>query len=230
MRVFGKNAVSELLKNDEKVQKAYIATNFNDQNLILALTKKQIDIKKCSKWELDKLEKGNHQGIIIDVPDYKYANINELIKEDAFLVILDHLEDTHNLGAIIRTAEAAGVNGIIIPKDRSVSVNGTVMKISAGALEYMKVVQVTNINETIAYLKKQGFWIIGTDMEGTCYSEIDYKGKIALVIGNEAKGISKLVKQNCDFLASIPMNGKINSLNASVAAGIVIFEANRLRK
>ena len=139
--------------------------------------------------------------------------------------MLDHLEDPHNLGAIIRTCEAAGVSGIIIPKDRSVSVNSTVMKVSAGALELVKISQVTNLAQTLNYLKKQGYWIVGTDMQGTKYNEIDYSGKTVIVIGNEGKGMSDIITKNCDFIASIPMRGNINSLNASVAAGIIIFEA-----
>ena len=152
------------------------------------------------------------------------------MKEDPLLVILDHVEDPHNLGAIIRTCEAAGVDGIILPKNRSVEVNATVMKTSAGALEYVKIAQVTNIAQTMKELKRKGFSIAGTDMDGTTDSDIDYKGKMALVIGNEGKGMSRIVKENCDFIASIPMIGKINSLNASVAAGIMIYEAVRLRK
>ena len=167
----------------------------------------------------------------MEVPDYEYYRLEDLISNDnALIVILNHLEDPHNLGAIIRTCEAASVDGIIIPKDRSVTVNATVMKVSAGALENVKIAKVTNLVNTIKKLKSMGFWIIGTDMEGTDYREIDYQGKIALVIGNEGKGISKLVKENCDFIASIPMYGKINSLNASVAAGIFIYEAINARR
>ena len=181
--------------------------------------------------ELDKLVKGNHQGIILSIPDYEYHDVSEMIDEsDALIVILDHLEDPHNLGAIIRTCEAAGVSGIIIPKDRSVLVNSTVMKVSAGALENVKVACVTNLNNTIKYLKDNNFWIVGTDMEGTSYDEIDYRGKIAIVIGNEGSGMSKLVRESCDFIASIPMRGVINSLNASVATGIIVYEAVKVRK
>ena len=139
------------------------------------------------------------------------------------------MEDPHNLGAIIRTCEAAGVNGIIIPKDRSVEVNSTVIKVSAGAIENMNICMVTNLNQTIKELKAKGFWIVGTDMKGENYTKIDYNGKTAIVIGNEGSGMSKLIEENCDFVATIPMKGKINSLNASVAAGIVIFEAMRQR-
>ena len=148
---------------------------------------------------------------------------------NGFIVMLDHLEDPHNFGAIIRTCEAAGVDGIIIPKDRSVDVNGTVMKTSVGTLDNMKIVSVTNLVNTIEYLKKKGYWVTSTDMEGTCYNKIDYKGSCLIVIGSEGNGVSRLVKENSDFVASIPMKGKVNSLNASVAAGIVIFEAARQR-
>ena len=177
------------------------------------------------KRDLDKFVDGNHQGIILEIEDYKYCDVDELIEDNNIIVMLDHLEDPHNLGAIIRTCEAAGVSGIIIPKDRSVSVNSTVMKVSAGALELVKIAQVTNLSQTVSYLKKQGYWIVGTDMQGTKYNEIDYSGKTVIVIGNEGKGMSDIITKNCDFIASIPMRGNINSLNASVAAGIIIFEA-----
>ena len=147
------------------------------------------------------------------------------ILQNDLVVILDHLEDPHNFGAIIRTCEAASIKSIIIPKDRSVRVNGTVMKTSVGALENVNICMVTNLVNTIKELKKNGFWIIGTDMEGTNYKDIDYKGKIAIVIGNEGHGLSRLTKDNCDFIAKIPMYGKVNSLNASVAAALVIYEA-----
>ena len=160
-----------------------------------------------------------------------YSDLEEITNdENAVVLILDHLEDPHNLGAIIRTSEAAGVNGIIIPKDRSVSVNSTVMKTSAGALENMKIVMVTNLNQAIKDLKEKGFWIVGTDMEGQDFKEIDYSGKIGVVIGNEGNGMSSSVSKSCDFIAQIPMYGKINSLNASVAAGIMIYEVIRLKR
>lgn len=231
MYVFGKNVALEILRKKEKIEKAYIYKDFNDKNIISELQKLKISINYCTKFELDKLAKGNHQGIILSIPDYEYCDVSNMMNNpDSLIVILDHLEDPHNLGAIIRTCEAAGVDGIIIPKDRSVSVNSTVMKVSAGALENMQIASVTNLNNTIKYLKDNGFWIVGTDMEGTPYDEIDYHGKIAIVIGNEGKGMSKLISESCDFIASIPMRGKINSLNASVATGIIIYEAIRARK
>jgi 23S rRNA (guanosine2251-2'-O)-methyltransferase len=143
--------------------------------------------------------------------------------------MLDHLEDTHNFGAIIRTCEAAGVDGIIIPKDRSVSVNSTVMKTSSGAAVDVKICMVTNLNSTIKYLKEKGYWIVTSEMDGQDYSSVDYKDNMCLIIGNEGKGVSDLVRKNSDFIVSIPMNGKINSLNASVAAGVLIYEVVRQR-
>lgn len=231
MFVYGKNVVIETLKNNKPIKKAIIYKNFQDKNIISALQKKNIPIKFVEKFELDKLANGNHQGIMISIPDYEYVSLDELLeKENPLLVILDHLEDPHNLGAIVRTCEAAGVDGIIIPKNRSVEVTSTVMRTSVGALDYVKIARVTNLTETMNYLKKQGFWIVGTDMDGEDYQKIDYRGKTVLVIGNEGSGMSRLVKENCDFIASIPMNGHVNSLNASVAAGIVIYEAISKRK
>ena len=231
MYVFGKNVAEEVIKKNEKIKKAYIYKDFTDKNLISALQKLKISIVYCEKYELDKLANGNHQGIILSIPDYEYCDPSEMISaDDSLIVILDHIEDPHNLGAIIRTCEAAGVNGIIIPKDRSVLVNSTVMKVSAGALENVKIACVTNLNNTIKYLKDNGFWIVGTDMKGTSYDKIDYSGKTAIIIGNEGKGMSKLVRESCDFIASIDMRGTINSLNASVATGIVVFEAIKCRK
>lgn len=226
MYIYGKNVAIETLKNKKKINKAILYKNFKEEEILNLLIKNNIKIKYLEKYEMDKIVNGLHQGIILDVEDYKYATMNDVLKcDNPLLVILDHLEDPHNLGAIIRTCEAAGVDGIIIPKDRSVEVNATVIKTSVGTVEDVKIVKVTNIVNEINNLKKQGFWIVGTDMIGTNYKKIDYKGKIAIVIGNEGNGISKLVKQNCDFMATIPMNGKTNSLNASVAAGIMIYEA-----
>ncbi|NLM63125.1 MAG: 23S rRNA (guanosine(2251)-2'-O)-methyltransferase RlmB [Mollicutes bacterium] len=231
MYVYGKNVVQEIIKSNKKIQEAYIYKNFNDKNIIKSLKNRNIKINWLEKYELDKVVKENHQGIILKVPDYKYFDIDDFInKEESLIVILDHLEDPHNLGAIIRTCEAASVDGIIIPKDRSVSVNATVMKVSSGALENVKIAQVTNLVNTIKELKNKGFWIIGADMDGTDFEKIDYQGKIALVIGNEGKGLSRLVRKECDFIASIPMYGKINSLNASVAAGIIIYKTKTARR
>lgn len=221
MYVYGRN----ILKEYKNIKKAYIQDNLKNTDLI-----KQINapIKYLTKKELDKLVNANHQGIVIDVEDYKYFKLDELDNE--VIVILDHLEDPHNLGAIIRTCEATGFNNIIIPKDRSVSINSTVVKTSVGTINKVKIAQVTNLNNAIKILKEKGYWIIGTDMKGTNYTEFDYKGKIAIVIGNEGKGISRLVKENCDFIATIPMIGQVNSLNASVATGVLLFEILRQRR
>ena len=221
MYITGKNAIREYLKNNTKIYKAYVNKNMKDE-LISELKSKNISIEYIDKFKLDKISK-NNQGIIIKVDDYKYKDISDI--DDDIVVILDHLEDPHNLGAIIRTCEVAGIRNIIIPKDRSVSVNETVMKTSAGALNHINLIMVTNLTETMKKLKKDGFWFVGMDMSGDNYKKIDYTGKIGLVVGSEGFGMSKLVEQNCDFIATIPMRGKVNSLNASVAAGIVIFEA-----
>ena len=224
MRVYGKNVAKEILQKPKTIKKAYIYENFNDNEILGQLKKAGIPCKFLDKKSLDDIEEGNHQGIILEIDDYKYTFLDELLDRD-IIVILDHLEDPHNFGAIIRTCEAAGINSIIIPKDRTVKVNATVMKTSAGTLENVNICMVSNIVNAIKTLKDNGFWIIGTDMEGTDYRKIDYKGKIAIVIGNEGKGLSRLTEENCDFIAKIPMYGTVNSLNASVAAALVIYEA-----
>ena len=229
MYIYGKNVAIEIINNKEKIKKAFIYKNFTDNEIINELKKQNVYIKYLEKNEMDKMIDGLHQGIILEVNDFEYNDIDEMIEDDSLIVILDHIEDPHNFGAIIRTCEAAGVKGIIIPKDRSVEVNATVIKVSTGAIKNMKIAQVTNLNRTIEYLKKEGFWIVGTDMEGTNYYDIDYKGKTAIVIGNEGNGMSRLVSENCDFIAKIPMKGTTNSLNASVATGIVVFEAVKQR-
>lgn len=232
MLIYGKNVAYETLKfNNANIRKIIIQEGFNDEKIISLIENKKFNIQVCGKNQLDNLAKGLHQGIILDVTDYKYYSLKDIIKEDInFLVILDHLEDPHNFGAIIRTCEAAGVDAIIVPQDRGALINATVMKTSAGSLTRMKVIKVTNLVNAIKELKKNGFWIVGSDMEGSDFKTIDYSGKTALVIGNEGKGMSSLAKKNCDFIATIPMYGEINSLNASVASGILIYEVIRNRK
>ena len=232
MLVYGKNVAVEILKNKEKVKRVYLQVGFKDKNVLSMLSNyKVITIEKN---QLDNLTGGNHQGIALEIEDYKYYDENKMldnINNDTLIVILDHLEDPHNFGAIIRTCEAAGVDYIVIPKDRSVKVNSTVMKVSAGALELVKIVQVTNINSIITKLKNKNTWIVGTSLNAnTDYTEIDYSESVAIVIGNEGKGISPLVEKNCDFLVKIPMLGMTNSLNASVASGILIYEVLRQRR
>lgn len=230
MLVYGKNVAMEYLQHKKKIRKIWIQDSFNDQKLLSLIQMQKITYKKCSKNELDQLANGVHQGIILEVEDYQYATLSDIIKatNDSLLMILDHIEDPHNLGAIIRTCEAAGVDGIIIPKDRSATINATVLKTSVGTTENVKIVQVTNLVQAIMELKKEGFWIVGTDMiNSTDYRRIDYTGKVAIIIGNEGSGMSRLVRESCDFIAQIPMYGKVNSLNASVSAGIMIYEALR---
>ena len=232
MLVFGRNVAKEMLKNPKSIKSIILQDNFDDKSIISLIEKNKLNYKYMPKREIDHLIDGVHQGIILDVKDYKYYNLNDVISsEDSFIVIVDHIEDPHNLGAIIRTCEAAGVDSIIIPKDRQVGITGTVMKTSVGTVNDMKIVQVTNLANAIDKLKKENFWIVGTALEdSTDYREIDYSGKIGLVVGNEGSGMSRLVKDKCDFIAKIPMYGKTNSLNASVALGIMVYEVVRNRK
>lgn len=233
MYVYGKNVAKELINNKRKINKAYLSESLIGSELELSL-KELTRINYMDKKDLDKLVDGHHQGIVLEIEDYKYLAEKDMLDnlgDNPFIVLLDHIEDPHNFGAIIRTCEAAGVDYIVIPKNRSVSVNSTVMKTSTGALDNVKIVQITNINQTINKLKKKGVWIVGTDMDNSSpYDEIDYKTPTCLIIGSEGFGMSELVKKNCDFVARIPMYGKINSLNASVAAGIMIYEVVRQRK
>lgn len=231
MYVCGKNAVKEYMRNNHKIYEVFMYQNFNDDEILDYINRNRLKKTIREKNELDRMYKGNHQGIIIKVDDYEYADIDDFIyNENALVVILDHIEDPHNFGAIIRTCEAAGVDGIIIPKDRSCEVTDTVIRTSVGTTDNVKIAMVTNLNQTIEYMKKKGYWFVGMDMDGTNYTEIDYKGKIGLIVGNEGSGMKRLVRESCDFIASIPMTGKVNSLNASVAAGIIIFEAVNKRK
>lgn len=229
MLVSGRNNVKEILKNFKKnngIKKAILQNNFNELDILSLLKKENIPIKYMEKVKMDALAKNNHQGVILEIGDYNYCNIDDIIenKENCKIIILDHLEDPHNLGAIVRTVEASGVDGIILPVNRSVSVNETVMKTSVGTLYDVKICQVTNLNNTIKYLKKKGFWIYGADMDGESYTNIKFAPKSCLIIGNEGNGIARIVRESSDYIVSIPMYGKVNSLNASVAAGILIYE------
>ena len=233
MLVYGRNVARDLLKKNKNIKKVILQDNFNDKNLISLIEKRKLKVEYRSKKEIDDLHLGSHQGIILDVSDYQFYTLNQLLNDSdvSFVVLLDHLEDPHNFGAIIRTCEAAGVDAIIIPNKRQVQINSTVMKTSVGTLDNMKIVSVSNISNTIDKLKENGFWIVGTALKDSVdYREIDYSGKNALIIGNECSGISKMILNKCDFLAKIPMYGETNSLNASVAAGIMIYEIIRNRK
>ncbi len=236
--VCGRNSVLELLKSEKDINKLFIekGNRSGSINEIIAKAKQNhIVIVEVDKRKLDTMA-ANHQGVVAIVPPFEYCDIYDILDyakakdEDPFIVILDGIEDPHNLGAIIRTCETAGVHGVIIPKRRSASVNSTVVKVSEGATTYVKIARVTNLNDTISKLKDAGLWIIGTDMSAkTYYYDQDLKGPIAIVIGSEGFGMSDLVKKNTDIFIKIPMAGKITSLNASVSAGIVIYEAVKQR-
>lgn len=239
-QVEGRNAVIELLESGRDINKIFIleGERHGSINKIIAMAKeRKIVLTMVNKTKLNQMaQTENNQGVIAIVPPFDYCEVEDILEnakqreEKPFILILDGIEDPHNLGSIIRTAETAGVHGIIIPKRRSASVNSTVSKVSAGAVEHMKIARVNNINETIRYLKENGVWICGTDMDAKkYYYQEDYTGPIAIVIGSEGFGMSRLVKENCDFLVKIPMKGKITSLNASVSAGIVIYEAVKQR-
>ena len=234
MLVYGRNVAERIFKDEnllKKVRKLEIEEKYylKIKNLLGNLPNSKIKIAR--NHEIDNLIKDNHQGIIIGMEDYQYTPLDKVLKRgDDKILILDHILDPHNFGAIIRTAVAAEFNAIIIPNVRQVLVNSTVVKTSVGALFDIDIVLVTNLNNTIKTLKDDGFWIYGTVMNGEDYRDVDYDGKTCLIIGNEEKGISKLVKENCDFLVTIPINSKIDSLNASVAAGILMYEVVRCRK
>ena len=236
--VAGRNAVLELLKSDKDINKIYVSRGerHGSINEIIARAKeKRVVLVEVEMSKLDNMAE-NHQGVVAVVPPFNYCEIEDILDlakekdEDPFILILDGIEDPHNLGSIIRTAETAGVHGIIIPKRRNVAVNSTVSKVSTGATAYVKVARVNNLNETIRKLKDAGLWVIGTDGDAdTLYYNQDLKGPLAIIVGSEGFGMSKLVKENADILIKIPMKGKITSLNASVSAGIVIYEAVKQR-
>lgn len=235
----GRNAVLEAFRSGKTVDKLFVLEGCQDGpvNTILREARKQDTMVKFVKKErLDKMsDTGKHQGVIAVTAAYTYAQVEDILEaarakgEPPFLLILDNIEDPHNLGAIIRTGNLAGAHGVIIPKNRAVGLTATVARTSAGALHYTPVAKVTNIARTIQQLKKEGIWFVCADMGGTPMYDLDLKGPIGLVIGNEGQGVSKLVKESCDFVASIPMKGDIDSLNASVAAGVLAFEIVRQR-
>ncbi len=239
-QVEGRNAVIELLESGRDINKIFVSNGEKNGsiNKILAMAReRKVIVSEVNKSKLEQMASSdNHQGVIAIVPPYEYCDIDDILEcaklrnEDPFIIILDGIEDPHNLGAIIRTAETAGVHGIIIPKRRAAGVNSTVTKVAAGAVEHMNIARVNNINEAIRYLKENDVWVCGTDIDTNKYHyNQDLTGSIAIVIGSEGFGMSKLVKENCDFLVKIPMKGKITSLNASVSAGIVVYEAVRQR-
>ncbi|MBQ7705868.1 MAG: 23S rRNA (guanosine(2251)-2'-O)-methyltransferase RlmB [Selenomonadaceae bacterium] len=235
--VIGRNAVTETLKAGRSVNKILVANGSNNQKIIALANDLKIIVEFVERSKLDKICGGkNHQGVIAQVAAIQYSTIEEILEiaasknEPPFIILLDELEDPHNFGAILRTADAVGVHGVIIPKRRSVSLNSTVAKTSAGAMEYVKVAQVTNIAQTLKILREENLKIVGGDMEGeNIFGGADLSGGIVLVIGNEGKGIRRLTRENCDLLLKIPMCGKINSLNASVAGAVLMYEIFKQR-
>jgi len=240
-QVEGRNAVLELLESGKDINKIFVTKGekHGSINKIIAIAKERrvIVVEKDRKQLEEMAGTDNFQGVIAIVPPFEYCEIEDILQaaeekqEDPFVLVLDGIEDPHNLGSIIRTAETAGVHGIIIPKRRAVAVNSTVNKVSCGAAQYMKIARVTNISDAIEELKKAGLWVCGTDVAtDKYYYNQDLTGSLAIVIGNEGKGMSDKVKKNCDFLIKIPMRGKVESLNAAVSTGIVVFEAVKQRK
>lgn len=232
IKIYGKNPAEEVLNSNKKIFKAYIMEQTN-QELQRLLKRKGVPCVFMNKHEFKKDFLGNHQGIVLDVEDYKTYQLKEFLEEldltkNPTVLMLDGITDPHNFGAIIRSAEAGGIAGIIIPKNRSATITGTVVKVSSGAIEYVKIVEVTNLRNSLEVLKEKGFWTVGTDVDASKkYTEIDVTTPLAIVIGSEGKGMSKLIKDTVDYTVKIDMVGAINSLNASVSAGIIIFEILR---
>lgn len=239
LTIEGRNAVIEAFRSGKTIDKLYVLDGCQDGPIMTIkreAKKHDTVIKYVAKERLDQLsETGKHQGVIGMAAAYEYAQVEELLEsarqkgEAPFIFFLDNIEDPHNLGAIIRTANLAGAHGVVIPKNRAVGLTATVARTSAGALNYTPVAKVTNLGKTIEDLKKEGMWFVCADMGGTTMYDLDLKGPIGLVIGNEGSGVSRLVKEKCDFVASIPMKGDIDSLNASVAAGVLAYEIVRQR-
>ena len=235
----GRNAVIEAFRSGKPIDKVFILDGWQDGPMVTIrreAKKKDVMIKYVTKERLDQMsETGKHQGVIAYAAAYEYAEVSDILEkakekgEDPFIFILDNIEDPHNLGAIIRTANLAGAHGVIIPKNRAVGLTATVAKASAGALNYTPVAKVTNLSQTIEELKKEGLWFVCADMDGEIMYRQNLTGPIGLVIGNEGEGVGRLVKSKCDLVARIPMQGDIDSLNASVAAGVLAYEVVRQR-
>lgn len=238
-RVEGRNPVLEALRSGRSVDKVYIQAGLHDgpiQTILREARKRDAIVAFVTKERLNQMsETGNHQGVIAAVASYQYSTVDDILKraeekgEDPFLILLDEIEDPHNLGAIIRTANLAGAHGVIITRHRAAGLTATVAKASAGAVNYTPVAKVTNLSGTIEDLKRRGLWFVCADMGGTSMYDLDLKGPIGLVIGSEGTGVGRRVREKCDFIASIPMKGEIDSLNASVAAGILAYEIVRQR-
>ena len=235
--IVGRNPVTEALRSGREIDKLMVSSEEGSMKKILALAKeRRIPVMKVEKSAIDRIAEGKaHQGVAAYVSAYAYAELEDIFRiaeergEDPFIIILDNLEDPHNLGAIMRTAECAGAHGVIIPKRRACGLTEVVAKASAGAIEYMPCVKVTTIAQTIEELKERGIWVAACDMGGQEYYKANLKGKLAVVIGSEGFGISRLVKEKCDFVVSMPMVGRITSLNASNAAAVIIYEVRKQR-
>ena len=238
-QIEGRNAVMEAFRSGKPIDKVYILDGCQDgpiRSIVREAKKHDTLVKYVTKERLDQLsETGKHQGVIAYAAAYEYAEVDDILEgarkkgEPPFIFLLDNIEDPHNLGAIIRTANLAGAHGVIVPKHRAVGLTATVAKTSAGALNYTPVAKVTNLVQTMEMLKEKGIWFVCADMNGQRMYDLDLKGPIGLVIGNEGEGVSRLVRENCDFTATIPMKGDIDSLNASVAAGVLAYEIVRQR-
>lgn len=231
--IYGKNAVKEALINNKRIICLYV-TDSNKDFIDLA-KKNKVNYKVTDIKTINKMVNGLHQGVVLQVEDYKYSRFEDLLRTNykyPFIVVLDGLEDPHNLGAILRTCDASGVDGVIIPKNRSVGLNATVAKVSTGAIEYVKVAEVTNLNQTLKILKDKGYWIVGAEAtsKSVDFRSIKYDMPTVLVVGSEGKGISRIVRDSCDFLVQIPMVGHVNSLNASVSCSILIYEIMKYRE
>lgn len=235
MKLEGKNPIREVINSGSSINKLYVIDKTTDAQIrewVQIAKKNHAKVEWVDKKTLDKLSlTGHHQGIIAECTDFEYADLDKVLKKegDLLLVLLDNLQDPHNLGSVIRVAECAGADAVIIPSRNSVAVNETVIRVSAGASAHMPVCRVGNLNATIEKLKKQNIWVFGADMDGECMYKSNLKGNVALVIGAEGSGLSRLTRELCDQIVSIPMFGKVNSLNASVSAGILLYEAVRQR-
>ena len=234
--IYGRNTVKERLNSEENIEEVYVLEGLKDDSLLNLLNKKKVKVIKCNRNKLDKIANNSfHQGIIAKIKEYETIDLKKLIddnkdNENALLLILDGVVDPHNVGAILRTSEAIGVNGVIVPKNNSAPLNSTVAKTSTGAIELVPIAKVTNLTTTILKLKEEGYWIVGAEAkESVDYRQVDYKGKIALVLGSEGYGISRLVLENCDYRVRLPMVGKITSLNVSVATAVLLYQVYNSR-
>lgn len=231
--IYGKNTVIAYLKSGGQPQAMYLLKNGNVDDLVRLAKQKAISVRFVERAVLDKMVKGVHQGVVLEIEGYRYAEIEDLVQgEHKLIVVCDQLEDPHNLGAILRSADAVGVDGVVVGKHRSVGLNATVAKVSTGAIHTVKVAQVTNLVQTLQYFKKEGYWVVGAEngVDAVEYTQFPVDMPLVLVVGSEGKGISRVVLKECDVLTTIPMRGSVNSLNVSVAAALLLFEVVRRRK